>query len=267
MWVKPDKIKVPDVRVTSSWDPELLTMFRDSIKSMGIVEPIVVVLQKEDLWLVDGLHRLQEAQLQNLPKVQVVAIPGSLQDVYLKNLMLNRMRGKTKISEMVRVIKHLETEFKMDMDTIARSTGLKRDYVEKMMVIGRVHPDVLKDMDSERIHLGHAEQLGRVDDSDTQLRLLAQIKQFDISVSDFKDIVEQTLQLMKERQANPSQGPSARGLPPSTIECHFCELQRPIKQVKGFNVCQNCFAIAYDAIKKAKAATAPEPPATQEAPP
>jgi ParB/RepB/Spo0J family partition protein len=266
MWLKPTQIKIPDVRVTSSWDPELLTMFRDSIKSMGIVEPIVVVLQKNEFWLVDGLHRLQEAQLQNLPKIQVVAIPGSLQDVYLKNLMLNRMRGKTKISEMVLVIKHLETEFKMDMDTIARQTGLKRDYVEKMMVIGRVHPDVLKDLDSERIHLGHAEQLGRIDDTDVQLRLLAQVKQFDINVSDFKDIVEQTVRLLDDRKANPTPGPTTRGLPPSTIECHFCELQRPIKQVKGFNVCQDCFAIAYDAIKKAKAQMAPEPPATQEAP-
>ena len=79
--VKPSQIKVPEVRVTSSFEPELLAMFRDSIKAMGIVEPIIVVQEKGDLWLTDGLHRLQEAKDQNLSRVTVVAIPGALKDV------------------------------------------------------------------------------------------------------------------------------------------------------------------------------------------
>jgi ParB-like chromosome segregation protein Spo0J len=254
MSVKPSQIKIPDVRVTSSWDPELLGMFRDSIKAMGIVEPIVAVEEKGELWLVDGLHRLQEAQLQNLPRVQVVAIPGSLRDVYLKNLMLNRLRGKTKTSEMVMVIKKLEQEFKMDMDTIARATGLKRDYVEKMLVIGRVRPEVLADLDAERIHVGHAYEIGRVEDPDVQLRLLLQVKQYDLTVSDLRDVVDSTLKILNERKASPDSATVPMPIPPATIKCHFCDLERPVREVRGFNLCQTCFAIGYEAVRAAKAA-------------
>ena len=262
LWVKPKDVKIPEVRVTSSWEPELLAMFRESVKAMGIVEPVICVEEKGALWLTDGLHRLQEAQLSNLPKIRVVAIPGSLKDVYLQNLMLNRLRGKTKTSEMVKVIKHLESEFRMDMDAIAKQTGLKRDYVEKMLVISRVRDEVLRDLDAERIHVGHAYEIGKVQNPDVQLRLLLQVKQYDLTVSDLQGIVNDTLKIIQERRTNPTPTPGPTPLPPSTIKCHLCELERPIQHVKGFNVCQHCFAIAYEAIRQAKAAMAtptPEP--------
>jgi len=261
--LKPNDVKIPDVRVTSSFEPELLSMFKDSIKAMGIVEPIVVVKEGEDFWLVDGLHRLQEAQLNNVSRVQVVAIPGKLKDVYLKNLMLNRLRGKTKASEMAKVVTHLENEFKMDMEAIAKETGLKRDYVEKMMIVGRVREEVLKDLDAERISVGHAYEIGRIEDPDVQLRLLIQTRQYDLTVDALRDIVTETIKIMKERNENPQQAPGPTPLPPAIIQCHLCELERPIKTVKGFNVCQWCFAIAYEAISKAKASMPPPPTESQ----
>lgn len=262
--VKPGEIKVPDVRVTSSFEPELLSMFKDSIQAMGIVEPIIVVEEKGVLWLTDGLHRLQEAQLQNLPSLKVVAIPGLLKDVYLQNLMLNRLRGKTKASEMVKVVKHLETEFKLDMDTIARQTGLKRDYVEKMLAIARVRDEVLTDLDAERIHVGHAFEISRVPDKDVQMRLLLQVKQYDLTIPDTREIVDRTLEIIKERQANPTQPPPQTPIPPAMIKCHFCDIDREVKIVKGFNVCQYCFAIAIEAVQKALKAQTPaeKPPQT-----
>jgi len=262
MSLKPTAIKIPDVRVTSSWEPELLTMFKDSIKAMGIVVPIIAIQDKDDFWLVDGLHRLQEAQLNNQPRVQVAVIPGNLRDVYLKNLMLNRLRGKTKASEMVKVVKHLETEFKMDMDSIANETGLKRDYVEKMMVVGRVREEVLQDLDAERIGVGHAAEIARIQDPDVQLRLLIQCKQYGLTVKDLSDVVTNTIQIIKEREASGSNRPTAPPIPPATISCHLCDIERPIKTVKGFNVCQWCFAVAYEAVQKAKGASAIPPPET-----
>jgi len=264
--VKPSQIKVPEVRVTSSFEPELLAMFRDSIKAMGIVEPIIVVQEKGDLWLTDGLHRLEEAKQQNLSRVTVVAIPGALKDVYLQNLMLNRLRGKTKTSEMVRVIGHLGKEFQMDMEAIAKATGLKRDYVEKMMVIGRVREEVLKDLDQEKIAVGHAYEIGQVEDQDVQLRLLLQCKQYDMTVDALHEIVVETQKILKERAENPAQARAPAPLPPATIQCSFCEEERPIKTVKGFNVCQFCFSISYEAVQNAKKAAQTPPAPTQEKP-
>jgi len=267
MWLKTGEIEVPDVRVTSSWEPELLAMFKESIKAEGIVVPLWVLQEGEHKWLVDGLHRLEEAKLNNEPRVRAVVVPGALVDVYLKNLFINRLHGKTKASEMAMVVKELMEKHGMDMDSIARKTGLKRDYIEKLSVIGRVTPEILRDLDSERIHLGHAYEIGRVQDPDVQLRLLIQTKQFDLTVTDLKDVVDKTLEIIKERDQNPEQPPRAAPLPPSTIKCHFCEMDRPINQTRGFNVCQWCFSIAYEAVAKAKAVAQPQPAETPPAAP
>lgn len=255
-WIKTVDIKIPDIRVTSVWEPEMLTMFKASIKAMGIVDKPILIEEGTDLWLVDGLHRLQEAQLASESRIQVVIFPGTLKDVYLKNLALNRLHGKTKVSEMVLVVKKLEQDFKMSMEEISQQTGLKRDYVEKMMILGRVIDEVLRDLDAERIGVGHAAELARVEDKDVQERLLKQCKQYDLTVKDLKDIVDQTLQILDERKDKPLGTAGPMPLPPSMVKCAFCDLDREVHKVKGFNVCQWCFSIALDAIGKAKAAMA-----------
>jgi ParB-like chromosome segregation protein Spo0J len=255
-WVKTVDVKIPDIRVTSVWEPEMLSMFKASIKAMGILDKPILIEEGIDLWLVDGLHRLQEAQLASDPRIQVVIFPGTLKDVYLKNLALNRLHGKTKVSEMVLVVRKLEQDFKMDMEQISAQTGLKRDYVEKMMILGRVSDEVLRDLDAERIGVGHAAELARVEDRDVQERLLKQCKQYDITVKDLHDIVDQTLKILSDRKDKPPGTAGPMPLPPSTVRCAFCDLDREVHKVKGFNVCQWCFSIALDAIGKAKAAMA-----------
>ena len=249
LFLKLEQIKVPDVRVRASWDNEMLAMFKDSIKAMGIIEPIVVIKEGQEYWLVDGAHRLEEAQLQNVAKVQAVTMPGTMQDVHLQNLALNRLRGKTKASEMAMVVKELSDRFDVDLDTIAKRTGLKRDYVEKMLVVSRVHPEVLAALDAERIPVGMAFEIGRVPDLAVQERLLIQAKTYEkLTVLDMRDIVDETIRIMNAGVgSNPT--PPLATIPESTIKCHFCEKDREMKQIRGFNVCQHCFAIGYAAVQ------------------
>jgi hypothetical protein len=135
-----------------------------------------------------------------------------------------------------------------------------------MKVIGQVRPEVLTDLDAERIHLGHAYELGRVTDSDVQLRLFIQVKQYDLTVSDLQDIVQQTLDLIQQRSTDPGSHPSTTTLPPAVIKCAMCDEDRPLKDVVGVNICRYCHGIAYEAIQRKKAEATPAPQAPQEAP-
>lgn len=251
-WIDPHLLKVPDVRITSTWDPEMLEMFKKSIETEGIQQPLTIVQEGEDLLIVDGLHRQQEALLKGINPVPCIVFKGTMRQVMTKNLTSNRLRGGVKASEMIKVIKWLTEHEGMDSDAIRRDTGLKRDYIEKLQLTARAVPEVLDSLDKEEINVGHAFQISRIQDKDVQLRLLAQVFQYRLTVKDLTTVVDDTLEILTRRS---QQGPPDPAAPPvlvPKIKCGFCEEEYPLKQVTGVNVCMSCYGLAMDAIKGAR---------------
>jgi ParB/RepB/Spo0J family partition protein len=252
--IDPKLLQVPDVRITSTWEPEMLKMFRDSIGTEGIQNPLIVVKENGNLWIVDGLHRQQEALLKGIPEVPCILTDGSMRKVMTKNLYMNRLRGGIKASEMIQVIKWLYEHEGMNSDAIKRETGLNRDYVEKLLATGKAVPEVLEALDKEEIGVGHAYEISRIQEKDVQLRLLAQIFQYRLTVKDLKTVVDDTIELLTSR-ANAPQGPEQ---PPPIqipkIRCHACEEEYPLKKVSGVNLCVHCYGILIDEIRKRRKA-------------
>jgi len=250
--VDPKEIQEPDVRITSTWDPELLEMFKASVESDGIQQPLILVRENENLWLVDGKHRRDEALLQGMPKVPCVIMDGSMRQVMTRNLYMNRLRGGVKASEMIKVMKWLRDHEGMNSEAIQRETGLKRDYIEKLLECTQAVPEILEALDREEIAVGHAWQIARVKDKDVQLRLLAQVFQYRLTVKDLASVVDDTLEILRKREEeskNPK--PAAPVLIPK-IACHGCEEEYPIKKVVGVNLCVNCYGLLMDAIQAAR---------------
>lgn len=272
--IDPKLLQVPDVRITSTWEPEMLKMFRDSIGAEGIQNPLIVVKENGNLWIVDGLHRRDEALLKGISTVPCIVTDGSMRKVMTKNLYMNRLRGGIKASEMIEVIKWLYTHEGMNSDAIKRETGLNRDYIEKLLATGKAVPEVLEALDKEEIGVGHAYEISRIIEKDVQLRLLAQIFQYRLTVKDLKTVVDDTIELLTSR-ANAPQGqeqPPPIQIP--KIRCHACEEEYPLKKVSGVNLCVHCYGILIDEIRKRRkaektdstetaAATPPAPPAAQ----
>ena len=83
-----DKIIIPQVRVTSYYDPEMEQLLRDSVQTMGIMQPLLVMQDGENYLLVDGYNRLQQAKLANLKTVPCAVVEGDLKTVMLQTLGL-----------------------------------------------------------------------------------------------------------------------------------------------------------------------------------
>jgi ParB-like chromosome segregation protein Spo0J len=251
-WIDPKVLKVPDVRITSTWDPAMLEMFKKSVAAEGIQSPLTVVQEGEDLWIVDGLHRQQEALLKGIPQVPCVVFQGTMRQVMTKNLYMNRLRGGIKASEMIKVIDWLTTNQGMNSEAIQRETGLKRDYIEKLQLTARAVPEVLEALDKEEISVGHAFQISRIQEKDVQLRLLAQIFQYRLTVKDLTTVIDDTLELLKRRAQETPPDPAQQPVLMAKIRCHACEEEYQIKRVTGVNLCINCYGLLMDAIKQAR---------------
>jgi len=196
--LRTDQVRIPDVRITSSWEPDMLAMFRASVKSMGIQEPILVAWDGETYWLIDGQHRLEEAKMQNQATVEAVVVETDMKGVHLRNLVLNRLRGKTKASEMVRVIQSLRDDHGTGLEEVIEKTGLRREYLEQLLSIGEADPQVWAALDREEIGVGVAYQLSRIPEAGEPLKVLAQVKMYGISAKDLKGVVDEIIELRKQ---------------------------------------------------------------------
>jgi ParB-like chromosome segregation protein Spo0J len=249
-YLRPGEVRIPDVRVTSQWDPELLKMFSDSIRADGIQAPLIVVWDGTHHWLVDGLHRLEEAKLGNLERIPCAVLDGDLKTVMLRNLYLNRLHGKTPATEMAEVLGELQDTHGMNPAQIAKETGLREEYIDKYLRIHRAEPEVLQFLDQEKIGVGHAAEIARVEDRDVQLRLLAEVVMYDIKVQDTKEIVDRTLEILSERarQKSMQQKPLAKPVP--TAKCALCEQEHQLERIKYIPMCRACFGESYSHILK-----------------
>ena len=246
--VNPKLIQVPAVRVTSAWDSEALQEFKRSISTMGILEPLVCVESDGNLILVDGLHRLVEAQEEHKKQVPVVVIPGSEVDVFLQNLVLNNLRGRTKATELAAVFKHLFEEYNLGVDEISSRTGYSQERISKLLYISRAHPDVLQALDEDLIGVGHAFALARIQDPDVQQRILSTQLTYRFKVKDLEDHITNVLGEKQRLIEAPTPAP-LQELP--AIKCHFCGRATPIDHVANPNICVGCQGALYDMLKAA----------------
>lgn len=235
-------IKIPEIRVTSSWDAEVLEHFKASIRAMGVINPIIVVEDADGYYLVDGLHRLQEAQAAGEREIKAYVFKGSMAEVHLLNLQLNHMRGKTPATQMARVVRELQEKHGLQSWEIAQRTGISRDYVEKLLELSKCHPIVLECLDEGDIKVGHAYELSRIPDHDIQLKVLYQLLQYRWTVSEFKEHVDNVLKIMQEKAQAQSQAPKRPPKELIRIQCDVCGGEHPAKMMVSKILCPACIS-------------------------
>lgn len=239
--VDPKTIKVPEVRVTAQFDEELYQQFKESIKAVGQITPPIVYQVGEELILCDGLHRLEEAIKSGESSVDVVVIPGDMVDVLTKNIFLDHLRGKTPVSQMVKVIKKLYEEFNLDPDQIKEKTGLTRDYVEKLIKISQASPVVQDALDQGIIGVGHAFEISRLPYALQQEEVIAKHQVWRWTVKELHDQVDTVLKELELIAKQPPPAGPAETKRPIQYVCEGCkEIVEP-RYLRPVMLCPDCF--------------------------
>jgi len=250
--LKPSQIHVPDVRVTSIWTEEEYGDFTATIEEDGIQQPLKCILDDATFWLVDGLHRLDEAKRMGIEKVPVVYKEGKLVDALVENLTSNRLRGKTPASDEIKLIRHLREEYEMEPWMIAEKTGLSRERIEQRIQVGTAAPEVLSCLEFEQIGLGVAFQLSRLPNQSGQIALLARLLQATppATVKEVEGIIDGALKYQEQMKEAPTE-PQIQ-IPVRTIGCHLCGERYEAAETYGLNVCKTCGGLARDYIQQLK---------------
>jgi len=249
--VAPGKIKIPEVRVTSEWDPELYQQFQETYKAMGQSAAVTCCEVEGELVLVDGYHRLVEAIKNNWPTIDVVVTEGDMSDVLTRNLLIDHLRGKHPPSQMRKVVESLFTEFKLTIEDIEKKTGLKRDYIENLLLISQLTPFCLKALDEGRIGVGHAAALVKLKDPVRQETVLQQQLLYHWTVKELMAHVQDVLTLL-ETPANTQPNTPAQPREVVKVKCRYCGEEHDPSELAAVITCQSCSGILFGAISAAR---------------
>ena len=222
--VEISRIQVPQLRVTSQFDGDLLEELEESIARQGILQPLQVEEVGGVLWLIDGYHRLMAAKELGRTTVPCIITPGSSDDVLLKNLVVNRQRGRSNPAEEAKLIRTLREEGGYPLEKIAQLSGLSIGWTRKLHDLSYL-PRVVLDLVSQgKLGISHAMELIPLKNAALQEELAGQ-------AVEWRYTIEQTkLRVMFLLQPSTAPAPGGvqfdyRGRPaPVPIPCAGCGL-------------------------------------------
>ena len=251
-YIDPAKLEVPEVRITSVFDGDVHEMFAEDIKKQGIDQALLIAKDGEHYIVVDGKNRREEAMLKGIKKVPCLVRDMTMVDALLRNLVLNRLRGKTKASEEVLVIKELEKKHGYGIEKIVEKTGYTRDRVEMLMQIGGVTHEVWESLDEEKIPICAAFEISRLPDRSSQLRSLRIVEQFShMSCKELKGHIDDVIGILTEQKRERGVEPVPMPQAP-TLECNICHNRVSARDMTSLMLCRSCFSVAVLGWEEAK---------------
>lgn len=163
------KIAFNPYQPRKQFDDEELAALTASIKTHGILQPLVVRAVSEGYQLIAGERRLRAARAAGLVEVPVHVVHFEEQQVFEAALVENIQRTDLNPLEKAQGFKEYMDRFKMTQDQLGGRLGLDRSTVSNLLGLLNLHPDVQAAVRNGQLTMGHAKVLKGVTDPEQQV--------------------------------------------------------------------------------------------------
>lgn len=188
------------------FDEEALQELASSIKTHGVIQPLVVNREADGKYMIiAGERRWRASNMAGLQKVPVVIKNYTEKQIKEISIIENLQREDLNPIEAARAIKQLMDEYNLTQEAVADRIGKSRPSVANTLRLLSLYPDVVKMIEDGRLSSGHARSLVVVDDTTQQLKLAKQAADGKMSVRDLEKAVKNYLNPPKHASAKTSE--------------------------------------------------------------
>jgi ParB family chromosome partitioning protein len=195
------KIKASPFQPRQVFDPEALAELTDSIKTRGVLQPLIVRKKGAGFELIAGERRLRASREAGLEEVPVTILDGSDSDALEVALIENLQRQDLNILEEAEGYQALAEKFSLTQDEIATRVGKARPSVANALRLLSLPVETKALLASGRISAGHAKVLTGLEIAAEQ-QLYADLADRDgLSVRALEKIIEKSRRAPRKSRA------------------------------------------------------------------
>jgi ParB family chromosome partitioning protein len=170
-----DRIQHNPHQPRKTFDADELAALCASVRSHGILQPLVVRVVDGQYQLVAGERRLRAAQEAGLASVPVHVVDFNDQQVLEAALIENIQRADLNPIEKAQGFKDYLERFKMSHEELAKRIGLARPTITNLVNLLELTPEVQEAVRVNQISEAHAKLLKGIKDREQQVALCKQI--------------------------------------------------------------------------------------------
>jgi ParB family transcriptional regulator, chromosome partitioning protein len=161
----------------TEFDPESLHGLAESLKAVGLLEPIRVRRVDGRYLLVDGERRLRAAKLAGFTKIAVIVEGKDLcrGEVTQRQVIANCQRADLNPLEKSNALHGLMQETGWNASTVATKLGFSNATVSRLLALRELPETIREQVNRGEIPLSAASRLARVEDEETQTTLATDV--------------------------------------------------------------------------------------------
>ena len=205
-----DEIALEEI-VTNPWQPrskfddESLTELADSIREIGIIQPITVRLTEDGKYhLITGERRYRAAKILNLKAIPAYIRHADDQNMLEMALVENIQREDLDAIEVAISYQRLIEECSLTQENLSERVGKNRATISNYLRLLRLPAEIQLGIKDKVISMGHARALIGIDDPKIQLRIYAQAVDKDLSVRKVEEFVRKAQVAEYKSESNPA---------------------------------------------------------------
>ena len=198
-----DSIEANPYQPRSTFDEETLSELSESIKKLGIIQPLTLRLVNGNYQLISGERRLRAAKLAGLKTVPAYVRMANDQGMLEMALVENIQREDLDAIEVAISFQRLVDECNLTHETLSERVGKKRATITNYIRLLKLPAEIQLGIKERKIGMGHAKALISFEDPAVQLKLFKKIVSNDLSVRKAEDLARHYTQQPESKEENP----------------------------------------------------------------
>ncbi len=209
-----DQIRPGRYQPRSVMDPEKLDELAESIKTQGVVQPVVIrpLDTPGEYELIAGERRWRAARKAGLETIPAVIRKVPDEVSLALALIENIQREDLNPLEEATALKRLIEEFGLTHEQAAQNVGRSRAAVTNLLRLLELAPEVRTLVDEKKLDMGHARALLGLDRGE-QIRIARQVVNLDLSVRQTEKLVRR----VRDEAVSPGKSGTSRERNPDIV--------------------------------------------------
>ncbi len=187
-----DKIETNPFQPRKEFNQELLQELSDSIKELGIIQPITVKkINNNKYQIISGERRYRASKLANKKKIIAFIRDADDQGLLEMALVENIQRDDLNSIEVAVSYQRLADECDLTQEKLSKRVGKKRATVANYLRLLKLPAEIQVGVRDNKIQMGHARALLTVENPESQKKLYYKIINEGLSVRNIETLIRE----------------------------------------------------------------------------